>query len=104
MSGFTFKANGRGIASLLLEPGVADLIATTADDVARDASAAVGSVNGYPTPRVTTDATSDDPTMRRDDSRTRTRVRSAVIGKHPTPKGRQSSRKALQRAVSKGRP
>ena len=100
----TIKPNNRGIASLLMESGTADLVAKIADDVAREASAAVGSVNGYPAPRVTTDATSDDPTMRRDDSRTRTRVRSAVIGKHPTPKGRQSSRKALQRAVSKGRP
>ena len=96
--------NSRGIASLLLEPGTADLVAKTADDVAREASAAVGSVNGYPSPRVTTDATSDDPTMRRDDSRTRTRVRSAVIGKHPTPKGREASRKALQRAISRGKP
>ena len=96
--------NSRGIASLLLESGTADLVAKTADDVAREASAAVGSVNGYPSPRVTTDATSDDPTMRRDDSRTRTRVRSAVIGKHPTPKGREASRKALQRAISRGKP
>ena len=100
----TFKPNNRGIASLLLDPGTANLVAKTADDVAREASASVGSVNGYPSPRVTTDATSDDPTMRRDDSLTRSRVRSAVIGKHPTPKGREASRKALQRAVSKGRP
>lgn len=84
----TIKPNARGIAALLLEPGTADLVAQVADDVARTAAAAVGSVNGYPAPKVTMDATSDDPTMRRDDSRTRSRARSAVIGKHPTPKGR----------------
>lgn len=99
----TIKPNSRGIAKLLLEPGTADLVATTADDVAREASAAVGSVNGYPAPQVTTDANMREPNMRRDDTRTRTRARSAVIGKHPTTKGRQASRKALQRAVSRGR-
>ena len=97
------EPKARGIASLLLLPGTADLVANVADDVAREASATVGSVSGYPAPQVTTAARMDAPNMRRDDSRTRTRVRSAVIGKHPTPKGRQASRKALQRAVSRGR-
>ena len=58
-------------------------VAKVADELARSAAGAAGSVHGHPV------------VMRREDEPTPTRARSAIIVSHPTPKGRAAGNKAL---------
>lgn len=58
-------------------------VAKVADELARSAAGAAGSVHGHAV------------VMRREDEPTPTRARSAIIVSHPTPKGRAAGNKAL---------
>lgn len=115
MSGFTFKANGRGIASLLLEPGVADLVDDKAKELANVAARAAKEVNGlswqarynYHPPRSYSGSARQAVIAHMPKDRTRGtkaksgvgRRRTGIVAFHPDAKGRKAGRMAIRKAL-----